>query len=135
MRKENLIDLALFILRVVVGAVFVVHGAQKLFGMFGGIGLEGTTKIIEGVGLPIPNIFAAVWGFIEFAGGFFLIFGIVARWAASMVLATVIVHLWKINLAYCFSIQNGVIEHSLRLIGACVPLILLGAGSWSVWDV
>lgn len=135
MRKENVIDLALFILRVTVGAVFVVHGAQKLFGMYGGIGLEGTAKIIEGVGLPIPDILAAVWGFIEFAGGFFLIFGIIARWAASMILVTVIVHLWKINLAYGFSMQNGGIEHSLLLIGACMPLILLGGGSWSVWDV
>ena len=73
MKNENLLNLSLFILRAIIGFIFLVHGAQKLFGMFDGIGLEGTIKMVEGIGFLKPNIFAIIWGLIEFIGGIFLI--------------------------------------------------------------
>ncbi|MFC1570248.1 DoxX family protein [Candidatus Omnitrophota bacterium] len=135
MKRESLLDLSMFILRLIIGAIFIAHGAQKLFGMFNGIGIEGTTKIIEGLGWPEPYLVAVAWGCIEFVGGIFLAFGILARWAAVAIVLTMLVRLWEINLAYGFFVQEGGIEYNLLVIGACVPLILLGGGSWSVWDV
>jgi putative oxidoreductase len=134
-KRETLLDLSMFILRVIIGVIFAAHGAQKLFGMFNGIGLEGTIKIIEGLGWSHTYVFAILWGCIEFIGGIFLIFGILARWSAVAIVLTMIVRLWEINLAYGFFVQEGGIEYNLLVIGACVPLILLGGGSWSVWDL
>ena len=135
MKKHTLIDLSMFLLRVIIGIIFAAHGAQKLFGMFNGIGLEGAARIVEGVGIAKPYLVATIWTYIEFIGGIFLIFGIMARWSASAIAFTMLVRLWKINLVYGFFVQEGGIEYNLMVIGACIPLILLGGGSWSVWDV
>ena len=135
MKKDTVFDIAMFLLRVIIGVIFAAHGAQKLFGMFNGIGLEGTARIVEGVGIAKPYLVATIWAYIEFIGGIFLILGIMARWSASAIALTMLIRLWKINLVYGFFVQEGGIEYNLMVIGACIPLILLGGGSWSVWDV
>lgn len=128
-------DLAMFFLRVVLGAVFIAHGAQKLFGMFGGIGLEGMTKMMEGLGFSYPDTCAIVWSGIEFVGGIFLVMGIMARYAALSIGALMAVSIWKMDLTNGFFIQNGGYEYNLLIIGACVAIVCMGGGSWSVWDV
>jgi len=135
MKKDNLFDLSMFMLRFVLGTIFIVHGAQKLFGMFGGVGLDVTVKMLEAFSLPNPQIFALMWAGIEFVGGVFLLFGILARWSASAIALTVVVQLFGMNLAYGFLSQNGSIEYNLLVFASCLPVILLGGGSWSVWDV
>ena len=135
MKRESLIDLSLFILRLVVGTVFALHGAQKLFGMFGGIGIEGTTKMMEGLGFTSPYLMAWIWSGVEFIGGMFLVLGFLSRYAAALIVVVMLVSIWKIDLVYGFFIQNGGFEYDLLIIGACMPLILMGGGSWSVWDV
>jgi putative oxidoreductase len=134
MSGEKMINPSMFVLRVVMGTIFIAHGAQKLFGMFGGIGIEGTAKLVEGLGLPYPETIAMVWACVEFVGGFFLLFGILVRWAALAIAIVVLGITFKINLPYGFFIQGGGIEYNLLIIGSCFPLILLGGGSWSVWD-
>ncbi|MFH1665384.1 MAG: DoxX family protein [Candidatus Omnitrophota bacterium] len=135
MKKENLHDLSMFTLRLIVGVIFAIHGAQKLFGMFNGIGLEGTAKLVEGLGLAKPYLVAAIWAYIEFVGGIFLILGIVARWAAAGIAFTVLVYLYKSSLVFGSFAQSAGIEYNVLVIGACIPLILMGGGSWAVWDV
>ena len=135
MEKENMFDLAMFMLRVVLGSIFVVHGAQKLFGMFGGIGLEGTAEMVEGLAPINADLLALIWAFIEFIGGIFIVLGIMARWAVSAIMLTVLISLCKFDLVYGFFIKNSGIEHKLLILGACIPLSLLGGGRWSVWDV
>jgi len=135
MSKQTARDFSMFVLRVVLGVIFIAHGAQKLFGMFGGIGIEGTTKMMEGLGFAYPHVSAIVWSGIEFIGGVFLVFGVMARYAASLVAIVMLVSIWKINLAYGFFIENGGFEYNLLIIGACVPLVCIGGGSWSVWDI
>ncbi len=135
MKQENLFNLSMFLVRVIIGVIFVGHGAQKLFGMFDGVGLEGTAKIVEGLGMSDAYIIAMIWGAIEFFGGIFLIFGISARWAAVLIVLTMIVRLWKVNLVYGSFIENGGIEQNLIVVAACLPIILVGGGRWSVWDI
>ena len=134
MKKENMLDLAMLFTRVILGVVFAAHGAQKLFGMFNGIGLEGAARIMEVMGMPWPYVAASVWASIEFVGGIFLIFGVLARFSAAAIAITMIIRMWKINLVYGFFIQDGGIEYNLLVIAVCIPLILLGGGKWSVWD-
>jgi putative oxidoreductase len=135
MKNENLFNLSMLILRIVIGVIFVAHGAQKLFGTFDGIGLEGTAKMVEGLGFGNAYPIAVVWACIEFVGGIFLILGILARCSAFAIALTMLIRLWKINLMYGFFIENGGIEYGLLIIGACIPLIFMGGGSWSVWDI
>ena len=135
MGKDTLFNISMFILRIVIGVIFFTHGAQKLIGMFNGIGLVGTTKMVEGMGFSAPYFVAIVWASIEFLGGIFLILGIMARWSASLIAITVLITMVKINLEYGFFIQSGGVEYGLLMVAACIPLILLGGGSWSVWDI
>ena len=62
-------DLALLVLRLVVGLLFVGHGAQKLFGVFGGGGLEGTAGMFDNIGLQPGWLHARAAGTAEFLGG------------------------------------------------------------------
>ncbi|MBF0215501.1 MAG: DoxX family protein [Candidatus Omnitrophica bacterium] len=117
------------------GSIFFAHGAQKLFGMFGGIGIEGTTRMMEGLGFYAPETCAVVWSFIEFFGGIFLAFGVLARYAALLLSFIMAISILKINASYGFFIQNGGYEYNLLIIVSCLPVILLGGGKWSLWDV
>ncbi|MFH1847153.1 MAG: DoxX family protein [Candidatus Omnitrophota bacterium] len=134
MRKEQLLNLSMLVLRSVMGGIFFSYGGQKLFGMFNGIGLDGTAKLAEGLGFPNAYLIAVIWGVIEFGGGIFLVFGILARWSALAIVLTVVIKFCKISLLYGFFMQNVGVEYYFLIVGACVPIILLGGGSWSVWD-
>jgi len=133
--RDTLTNLSMFVLRLAIGAIFFVQGAQKMFGMFGGIGIDGTAKMVEGLGFTSPYLVALIWACIEFIGGIFLIFGILSRAAAAAIVLVTLVNIWKINLAYGSFVQNGGVEYNLLVIAACLPLMLIGGGSWSVWDV
>lgn len=134
MKNENMINASLLALRVVIGAIFAVHGAQKLFGAFDGIGLEGTAKLMEGLGFSDTYMVAIIWSSVEFVGGIFLLMGILARWSAVAIVLLVLIGLWKVNFAYGSFVQSSGMERDLLIAGGCIPLILLGGGSWSVWD-
>ena len=85
-------------LRVGAGVIFAAHGAQKLFGWFGGYGLEGTAGWMASIGLEPGLLMAAMAGSAEFFGGLLLIVGLLVRPAAlilaiTMVVAIVTAHL------------------------------------------
>ncbi|MFH1877410.1 MAG: DoxX family protein [Candidatus Omnitrophota bacterium] len=134
MERGNLFNFSMLILRVSIGLIFIVHGAQKLLGMFGGVGLEGTAKMVEGLGVANAYYVALIWAYIEFIGGICLIMGILARWAALAVAMTVLISLWKVNMVYGIFGQNINLEYNFLMIGASLPVIFLGGGSWGIWD-
>jgi len=133
-KKDTLFNLSMLILRVVLGTVFVIYGSQKLFGMFGGMGLEGTAKMLESLGVGKAYIVAAVWGVVELTGGLFIFLGILARWATSLIFILMFAHLIKIDLAYGMVFQKTGMEYTLMVLASCTPIMLMGGGSWSVWD-
>src|SRR5206468_224053 len=71
----------LTVLRVIVGIVFLVHGAQKLF-VFG---FHGVAGMLGGMGIPVPAVSAVILTLVEFLGGIALILGVVTRWAAALI--------------------------------------------------
>src|ERR1700690_3915101 len=88
-------DFTVAILRLLVGAVFFAHGAQKMLGWFGGYGFSGTMGFFASMGIPTPFAFLAIAA--EFFGGLGLIVGFLARIAAfgiicNMVAAVMMVH-------------------------------------------
>ena len=124
-------------LRVCVGAVFVAHGAQKLFGMWGGPGLDGTSAMLAGLGLPYPYPLAALLAGTEFAGGILLILGGLTRWAALALAVDMGVAIWKVHARNGFFLTDGAArgggyEYALVLLAALVCLMLAGPGAFSV---
>jgi putative oxidoreductase len=125
-------DLALLVLRVVVGLLFVGHGAQKLFGAFGGGGLDGTAGMFDNIGLRPGWLHARAAGTAEFAGGALLALGLFTPFAAAaliavMTAAVITVHvpngIWNTNQGY---------EFNLVLAAVVFALAGIGAGSWSL---
>jgi len=72
-------------LRGATGILLMPHGAQKLFGMFGGGGISGTAGFLESVGYPAPTLMAILIGVVEFFGGLMIATGFMTRFAAVAV--------------------------------------------------
>ncbi len=125
------------ILRIFLGIVLFPHGAQKLFGWFGGYGFEGTMGFLtNGAGLPYPIALLVV--LIEFFGALMLIFGAGARMAALGVVALFTGILFTSHSAHGFFMnwsgtQKGEgFEYHLLIIGMAIAVLINGAGRWSV---
>lgn len=87
-------DLGLLLMRAMVGFVFVFHGSQKLFGLFGGYGLEATAGWMESIGIPLPMVSATLAGSAELLGGLALISGFGQRLLAVPLTFTMLVAAW-----------------------------------------
>jgi putative oxidoreductase len=117
---------------VVVGLLFAGHGAQKLFGVFGGGGLAGTAEMFEKIGLRPGALHAWAAGTAEFMGGMLLAAGLFTPFAAAaligvMTAAVVTVHapngIWNANRGY---------EYNLVMAAVVFALGAIGAGAWSL---
>src|SRR5690349_22594713 len=84
-------DVAVLILRVIVGVLFAAHGAQKLFGWFGGHGLTGTGGFFESAGIQPGKPAAAAAGIAELAGGALFAAGLLTPAAAMLIIAVMTV--------------------------------------------
>src|SRR5881394_987866 len=114
----GLFDLGLLVLRVVLGLIFAAHGAQKLFGWFGGYGIAGTGGFLETLGFRPGKTFAIAAGLGEFLGGLIV---------AGMIVAMVTVH----RKNKFFVTTNG-IEHPLMFTTVAVGIALTGPGRYSL---
>ena len=129
----------LTVLRIAVGLVFVAHGAQKLFGVFGGGGLNGTAAYFANLELEPAFPLALFWGIVEFGCGLLVFLGAYTRWAAIPLAVGMAVAVWKAHFVNGFfinwSLAAGVghgYEFQLVLIAACACLSLTGAGELSI---
>jgi len=119
-------------LRVPVGIIFIAHGAQKLFGWFGGYGLEGTGKFMAKVGLEPGYLMALLAGGAEFFGGIALLIGLLVRPASAVLAFTMLVAIFGVHFSKGLFMSNGGYEFGLALLAASVSLALSGAGRLSV---
>lgn len=122
-------DWGLFLLRTIIGVVFVYHGGQKLFGLFGGYGLEATAGYMESINIPFPTLSATLAGATEFFGGLLLIIGVAVRLVGIPLAFTMFV---AAGTHSGFGIQSGGMEYALTLAIASLALALLGSGSIAV---
>ena len=118
--------------RGVVGPLFVGHGAQKLFGKFGGHGPDGTGRFFETLGLKPGRRHATAAGWTELAGGALLTLGALTPLAASMVSGTMITAMRKAHLKNGPWVTDGGYEYNLVLIAVMTALADAGPGKPSV---
>lgn len=119
-------------LRVPVGIIFAAHGAQKLFGWFGGYGLAGTGGWMESIGLAPGVLMAFLAGSAEFFGGIALVIGLLTRPAAAVLAVTMLVAIFAVHFENGLFMSNNGYEFGLALLAASVSLLFSGAGKASV---
>jgi putative oxidoreductase len=119
-------------LRIPIGIIFIAHGAQKLFGWFGGYGLEGTGQFFGSIGLNPGYLMALLAGAAEFFGGLALVFGILVRPAAAALSFAMLVAIFAVHFSKGFFLDKGGYEYALALFAASLALLFSGAGRWSV---
>ncbi len=119
------------VLRVPVGTILFAHGAQKLFGWFGGYGLDGTARWMASVGIEPAYLMALMAGSAEFFGGLGLILGLLTRPAAAVGAFTMLVGLAVVHLGNGFFLADNGIEYALALFAATTALAIQGGGALS----
>ena len=122
------VDVSLLILRVIVGVIFAAHGAQKLFGAFGGPGLEAIVKPPpDGMG---PLGYAVTIG--EFFGGLGLIVGFLTRFSAASLIVIMVGAIALVHGKNGFFLQKEGFEYNLALIGLLAPILIVGPGRYAI---
>lgn len=119
-------------LRIPIGIIFMAHGAQKLFGWFGGYGLEGTGGWMESIGLAPGFLMALLAGSAEFFGGLFILLGLLTRLSSVALAFTMVVAIFSVHFANGLFMSNNGYEFGLALLAASVSLAISGGGRLSI---
>jgi putative oxidoreductase len=122
----------LTILRLVIGTLFVGHGTQKLFGWFGGHGLEGTGQFFESLGLRPGRKHATAAGAAEAGGGAALALGLFTPAAAATLIGVMSQAIRTVHLKNGPWVTEGGYEYNLALIAMLVALADVGPGDISL---
>lgn len=123
-QSRTMLDVSLLVVRVIVGAIFAAHGAQKLLGIWGGMGLAETVNKMGVMGYPVT--------IGEFFGGLGLIFGFLTRFSAASLIVIMLGAIGMVHGKNGFFQSDGGFEYNLALIGLLVPILLVGPGNLSI---
>jgi putative oxidoreductase len=124
-------SLGLLMVRVVVGLLMAGHGSQKLFGWFGGYGLEGTGGFFEGIGFRPGKLFAAAAGAGEVTSGLLVALGLLGPVGPALMLSVMLVAAISVHWHGVFAASNGV-EVPLLYAVVAVALAFTGPGQYSL---
>ncbi|HBS42401.1 MAG TPA: DoxD-like family protein [Oceanospirillales bacterium] len=124
--------IASLVLRVPTGLILAAHGSQKLFGAFGGYGLEGTGQWMASIGLEPGVLMAFLAGSAEFFGGLALVLGLLTRPAAALTAFTMLIAIFSVHISNGLFMANNGYEYALTLMIVSLTLLIQGAGSYSV---
>ena len=119
------------LVRVATGLLLVPHGAQKLFGWFGGYGLEATGQFFA-TQLGLPASLALVTGLIEFVGGLMLAAGLLTRPVAALVFGLMAVATLQVHLSLGFFWTSGGFEYPLFWGLTALSFVIRGGGRYSL---
>jgi putative oxidoreductase len=130
-------DISLLLIRIILGLSLTLHGAQKVFGLFGGDGLNGWINYITSLNIPFTNIKFKSWMAIaaaitEFVAGILILTGSYIKYTSVV---SAIFMLFAIKLAHCangYFSQNGGYEYALNLLVLSIILALCGAGKYKL---
>jgi putative oxidoreductase len=120
-------QIALAVMRIVAGIIFMAHGYQKFFMM----GIDGVTGFFTQVGVPLPGIMAIVIATLELAGGLALVLGFFARFVAVPLAFDILGAIITVHIKNGFFVPAGV-EFVLLLLSAAVAIAIAGPGAFSI---
>jgi putative oxidoreductase len=120
------------LLRFVVGFWLVPHGAQKLFGLFGGGGISGTAGFFSQIGLEPAVLLATLAGAGEFFGGLLLAIGLLTRPAALVSVVILAVATLSVHIGNGFFMANGGFEYATLWFFAALYFVFKGGNEYSV---
>jgi putative oxidoreductase len=125
-------DAGLLIARMVVGLVMAAHGAQKLFGWFGGYGIAGTGGFFESLGFRPGRFFAMAAGASEMIGGLLVALGLLGPLGPAMIIAVMIVAIATVHWAHGLFASNNGYELPLVYSVTAAAIALIGNGAYSL---
>jgi putative oxidoreductase len=125
-------DLALLVLRLSVGGLMVGHGAQKLFGSFGGYGMQGTAGWLESLGLRPGNRWALLAGGSEFGGGALTALGLASPLGPIGVIAAMSTATTKVHWGKPIWASEGGAELPATNLAVASALMIAGPGRYSL---
>ncbi len=122
-------DEGLLILRLVFGLGVASHGAQKLFGWFGGKGVEGTGAFLESLGFHPGRSYAVLNGMCEFLGGLLLALGLLVPLASALIILVMVVAIVTVHLPNGFFNERKGLELPLVYATGAALIALTGPGT------
>jgi putative oxidoreductase len=125
-------EAGLLLIRVVLGGIMAAHGAQKLFGWFGGHGLAGTRGWLDTMGFKPARLHAAVVGLAEFGGGALLALGLLTPLGAAAVVGVMFVAIATVHWRNGFFNTGGGYEFNLLIAATAIALAITGPGEISI---
>jgi len=132
LEDRSAVDIALLLVRIIVGIIFVAHGAQKLFGAFGGPGLAAVVKMMGPIGYLVT--------IGEFFGGLGLVAGFLSRFSAASLIVIMFGAIGMVHGKNGFFLGHGPdstlstsgFEYNLALIGLLLPILIAGPGRFAI---
>jgi putative oxidoreductase len=127
-------SVALLVIRLMLGWTFVFHGCQKIFGIWGGTGLEGFAYFLSQLSLPKflpPMVWACLAAFGELLGGISILLGLLARLGAIPIMVSMFVAIAQVHSNQGYSPPNGY-EFNLNLVAMAAAILIAGPGMISV---
>ena len=124
-------DIALLIVRLVIGLGIFAHGAQKLFGWFGGYGLAGTGGFFEGLGFKPGKLFAAGAGLGEVGSGLLIFLGLGGALGPALLVMVMLVAIGAVHISKGFFAPAGW-ELNSAYISSALMLAFTGFGAYSL---
>ena len=121
----------LLILRLVIGLTLAAHGAQKLFGWFGGPGMSKWTESVKRLRIRPAQPWAWVAALSEFGGGLLLAIGLLSPLGSVAIVGAMLVAIATVHLSKGFWVSKGGYEFNLAIIGSAVALAIAGPGAYS----
>ncbi|MCC7007934.1 MAG: DoxX family protein [Acidobacteria bacterium] len=124
-------DIGILLLRLTVGLVLAAHGSQKVFGWFGGHGLDGTGQFMEMLGFRPGRRHALVAGLVELTGGLLLAVGFLTPLGAALTASVMVVAAATVH-AKSFFVTSGGFEFNLLIGVAALAVAFTGPGALSL---
>jgi len=128
-----MLNWGILVLRLALGIMFMAHGLQMAFGLFGGPGVKGFSQMLSGLGF-VPAIFwSYVASYTVFIGGLLVVIGVQTRLASALLLIFILTAAIKVHLAKGFFLSDGGFEYNFIIAAICLTLILLGPGKFIIF--
>jgi putative oxidoreductase len=124
--------IGLLLARLLLGSALAAHGAQKLFGWFGGGGPAGTAKFFESLGFRPGSIFAIAAGLGEFVGGLLTLLGFLGAAGPVVIVLVMLVAIFSVHVSKGFWASKGGWELPSMNVSAALAIAFAGNGAYSI---